>query len=510
MPPPRAIAELWLRSSRLIGRIRARSTGATAVVPRTTSASRVVDESYAAMADYRPRHFDGTMTLIAPSRDRHFGCDTTRIWEGYANRILVERIDADHVTMMRGGGSSTAVAAAIDHRLASRPGHGAGVGPTHGFERPLLVTTMRWFSAARFAHSLVEAGFSVSVCCPHGHPVDAVEGLGASYHLNRLWRIRSLRAAIRRARPDIILADDERALALLRRLHSELVTVDADAASVVARSLGRTEYWRSVTSRTAFAAEARAMCIAAPETARVATFNELDRWIPGRSLPIVLKTDGSWGGRGVFVVRDASQMARAWRRVSGPPGLARAVKRAVFDLEAGHLFGWARRARPVVNVQEFVEGREAIVTAACLDGDVRAVRCFEVVQVTEPNGPAAVVRPIRHPAMVESVRRLVERYGLSGFCGFDFVLTPTGEAKLLEVNPRVTPTAYLLVERADDDGRSITLFPPAPAPITGAGSPLLGAVDVPLYAPRLVARGEAAAARARRPLRRWWKRTTRR
>ena len=85
----------------------------------------------------------------------------------------------------------------------------------------------------------------------------------------------------------------------------------------------------------------------------------------------MLKTDGSWGGRGVAIVREAAELPRAWRRISGPPSLPRALKRTLVNLEAGYLFAWIRRARPVVNAQEFVDGREATVTAACLDGEVR-------------------------------------------------------------------------------------------------------------------------------------------
>ena len=89
---------------------------------------------------------------------------------------------------------------------------------------------------------------------------------------------------------------------------------------------------------------------------------------------------------------------------------------------------------------------------------------FEVMQVTEARGPAAVVRIVDHPQMEEAVRRLVDRYRLSGFCGFDFILTDMGEVRLLEVNPRVTPTAHLLVDGRCDSGRIVTLCPTA-API---------------------------------------------
>ena len=356
----------------------------------------------------------------------------------------MERVDGDHLTMMQEDGGPRAVASVIDRHLVPNPASQPGLGPMRGFERPLILTTMRWFSAARLADSLLRAGYTVSTCRPRGHPMDAVDGIAETHHLNRLWRQRSLHSAIRDARPDIILPDDERSLSLLRRLHADIQDDDPDTAELIAHSLGRD--WSTITSRAAFATDARAAGIDAPETARITELGELEAWAAGRAYPVVLKSDGSWGGRGVAIIRKAAELPRAWRRISGPPSLPRALKRTIVNFEAGYLFAWIRRARSVVNAQEFVDGREATVTAACLNGAVLALTCFDVMQVTEACGPAAVVHIAEHPEMEETVRRLVNRYRLSGFCGFDFILTETGEAKLLEVNPRVTPTAHLLVD----------------------------------------------------------------
>ena len=456
MGPTAAARELGLRSKRLAGRLRARQSSAHPSPPGS-GADRTT-QALAARAGYRPRPYAGTITLIAPSLHDHSGCDAARLWEGYADRIVVERVDGDHLTMMQGDGGPAAVASVIDRHLAPTSAEGC-LGPVLGFERPLILTTMRWFSAARLADSLLQAGYTVSSCRPRGHPMDAVDGMRANHHLNRLWRRRSLLAAIRHARPDIILPDDERSLSLLRRLHRDIGTEDPDLRVLIEHSLGHD--WATITSRAAFAADARALGIDAPETARITELDELLAWTAGRAYPVVLKSDGSWGGRGVAIVRGTGELAQAWRKISGPPGLARALKRALVNLEAGHLFAWIRRARSTVNAQEFVDGREATVTAACLDGSVRTLTCFEVMQVTEARGPAAVVRIVDHPQMEETVRRLVDRYRLSGFCGFDFILTDMGEVRLLEVNPRVTPTAHLLVDGRCDSGRVVTLCPPA-------------------------------------------------
>jgi thioesterase domain-containing protein len=480
MRPARALGELRHRGVRLVQRLVRRKAGAADTL--ASESSGMAAHFYAAIGSYRPRHYDGVMTLIASSVDRHFGCDTVRLWTGYADRLVVQRVDGDHLTVMHEPKSAAAVAGLIDHRLALAREGWIGVRPRPGFERPMILTTMRWFAVARLAHTMIEAGFAVSACRPRRHVLELVEGLTGDYRLNRLWRSRSLVAAIKRAQPDIILPDDERALALLRRVHK---SADPQMADLIARSLGRRDAWPAITSRTGLASEAYTMNVAAPDTGVIADVDALKAWVDEHGLPMVLKTDGSWGGRGVAVIRDRAQLREAWRTMSSPPSLPRAVKRMLVNLETGSFAAWLRRSRPVVNAQEFVEGCEAIATVACVEGTVQALVCLEVIQASEPKGPAAVVRIIDHPAMAEAAQRLVSRFGLTGFCGFDFILTDTGEAQLLELNPRVTPTCHLLVDGDVERHRTITLFP-------GADD---GFLDLPVRAPSLLRRGELLAAR---------------
>lgn len=489
MRPAKALGELFRRGVRLVQRFTRRSSTAenVAMGGETLSAQR----AYAAIGGYRPSYYDGSMTLIASSVDRHFGCDTVRLWTGYADHLSIQRVEGDHLAVMREASSAAAVAEAIDHGLAVRRKDWAGVRPATGFERPMILTTMRWFAVARLAHALIEAGFSVSACRPRGHVLELVDGLVGDYRLNRLWRLRSLIAAVRKARPDIILPDDERALVLLRRLHRVVHKSDPHLAELVARSLGSVDNWPLITSRTALANLAQTLDVTAPATGVVDSADATAQWA-GR--PVVLKTDGSWGGRGVAVLGADADLRQAWRAMSNPPGLPRALKRMVFNLEVGALAAWLRRVRPTVNAQGYIEGREAIATVACLRGEVQAIVCLEVVQASEPKGPAAVVRIIDHAGMAEAARRLVGRFGLSGFCGFDFILDDQGTAHLLELNPRVTPTCHLLVEGDHQRSRTMALFP-AEAVAAGGATPL----DLPVRAPSLRRRGEEMTARHHRP-----------
>ena len=53
--------------------------------------------------------------------------------------------------------------------------------------------------------------------------------------------------------------------------------------------------------------------------------------------------------------------------------------------------------------------------------------------------------------MAEITACLVRRLGLSGFCGFDFVLEErTGKPILIELNPRPTPSCHLAFNRITD------------------------------------------------------------
>lgn len=497
LPPREALGELRHRGGRLLQRLRRRDTESSDALNTVESAEPTMAETaLQAIGGYRPEFYDGDLTLIASAVDHHFGADTGRLWDGYARHIDLLRIDGDHLTAMHRPASAAVIAQMIDHRLAARRADWPGLRPAPGFARPMIVTTMRWFSAARLAHALTEAGFEVSACRPADHPLDAVTTLSADHRLRRVSRLASLEAAIQASRPDLLLPDDERAWALIRRLHGR--TTDPAVQALIEHSLGQPSEWERISSRTAVAREAREAGVAVPDTDVVPDLAALS----GRTLPLALKTDGSWGGRGVALVRSAAQLAPAFAAMSHPPTYPRAIKRLLINRDVDGMVARLRGRHPVVNAQQFVEGRDAIVTVACQAGEVRDLVCLEVVQTSSERGPAAVVRIIEHPGMDAAARAMVARFGLTGFCGMDFILTPDGTASLIELNPRVTPTCHLLVEGAHPAGQALTLFPAERA----AAEPL----DVPVRSLALTELGSDLAARQSRPLTRMGRRLTQR
>jgi thioesterase domain-containing protein len=506
MHPTRALAELRMRAERLTHRVIRRGSDTYDPFAAAADNTAMFNRALTAMAGYRPRFYDGPLTLIAPSVARDFGCDTADIWSGYVGRLHVQRVNGDHLSILKEPSSAAAVARVIDRGLSIKRADWNGLKPAPGFERPMILTAQRWFSAARLAHALSEAGFVVSACRPRGHPLDQVDSLATARRLHKLWPLRSIAAAIRAADPDLVICDDESSLALLRRLLARVRTTDPEMAELLVRSLG--DDWPCIMSRTELASEARALNLATPETAVIDNADALHKWVTEHDLPIVLKTDGSWGGRGVAIVHDEGMLPVVWRWISSPPGLLRALKRAVFDRDLDTLVAWRRRERPIVNVQQFCAGREAIVTTASVDGKMQGLVCLEVIQRCEPRGSAAVVRIIDHPQMAATARQLIRRFGLTGFCGFDFMVDDSGNAQLLETNPRITPTCHLLVEGDCRPDRIVGVFPFELLRNRDPGADVFGILDMPIRAPLLIEHGTKLAARYHRPGRRAIRRVT--
>jgi hypothetical protein len=120
------------------------------------------------------------------------------------------------------------------------------------------------------------------------------------------------------------------------------------------------------------------------------------------------------------------------------------IKRAVMDQDINLVLPWLQRRRPVVNIQKMVIGHDATMAVACWRGRVVAALSFDVVHVWEARGPASVLRLKENPEMEQAAARMVERLGLSGLYGFDFMIEDeTNAAYLIEMNPRATQSCHL-------------------------------------------------------------------
>jgi hypothetical protein len=99
--------------------------------------------------------------------------------------------------------------------------------------------------------------------------------------------------------------------------------------------------------------------------------------------------------------------------------------------------------RAVVSLQSLVKGRPANRAVSCWEGKVLAGISAEAIEVSNDTGPATVIKVIEDPELNNAVTRLVEHLGITGFCGFDFVLDQLRRPLLIEANSRVTPICHI-------------------------------------------------------------------
>lgn len=318
----------------------------------------------------------------------------------------------------------------------------------------LIATTSRWFPTARLAMALAHAGCTVDAVCPDGHPLTRMNAVHRSHTYRGLMPLRSFAAAIAASRPDFIVPGDDLATSQLHHLYEREHGRGSSGqwvCELIERSLGAAESFPMVYARTGFIGAAREEGVRAPKTEVVANLGEVREWVAREGLPTVLKANGTSGGEGVRVVRTIEEAERAFRDLQAPPLLARAAKRALLDQDKSLVWASLLRQRSVVNAQVFVPGREATSAVACWKGTMLASLHFEVVNKRSSAGPSSVLRMVENPEMLAAAEKMVRRLGLSGIHGFDFMLEEhTGNALLIEINPRATQVGHLALGPGHD------------------------------------------------------------
>ena len=320
--------------------------------------------------------------------------------------------------------------------------------PTVGSAKILLTATNKWPSAARLMIEFSRVGCVVSIVCPvYGHPSQKVRVVHNTFPYKPLAPLDSLADAIEVAKPDIIIPCDDLAVRHLHQLHSSKrarYASEVDIPALIVRSLGPPESYATVASRYLLLKISREEGIRTPETSVIDKLGDLNQWHSAQPFPWVLKADGTTGGGGVRIAHTLAEARGYFYDLRRSIGLMRLIKRLTVD---GELFlgrQWWDGVRPAVVAQSFIRGCPANCSVVCWKGEVLAGVGCEVISTETSVGPATVVRLVDNAEMMGAAGKIARRLSLSGFFGLDFVIEEgTGEAYLIEMNPRCTPPCHL-------------------------------------------------------------------
>lgn len=306
----------------------------------------------------------------------------------------------------------------------------------------LLISTMPWMFPARLAQAFHRAGFRTEAVCHWGHPMRYLSEPVRAHRLGWLAEVSSIEHAIARAGPDLVIPCDDPAVRALHALHRRGRATSL--SSLIERSLGDPACFRTTEKRSAFTALARSMGLLVPKSETISARGALVQAAALTGYPCVLKRDLTWGGMGTTPVGSEAALRGAWSHTTGWMAALRAGKAVLRDRRPRNLIDWISETA-AVEIQEFVDGTPANRAVLCQDGKVIGGLSVQALLTAYRGGPASVVRVIDHKEMADTVEALVGRLGLSGFCGFDFLISPSGRAYLLELNPRATPISHLPV-----------------------------------------------------------------
>jgi biotin carboxylase len=165
-----------------------------------------------------------------------------------------------------------------------------------------------------------------------------------------------------------------------------------------------------------------------PRFASVASFAEVEAFVAGEGLPIILKPSRGWGQRGVSKVEHAGELEAAYRR--------------------------AREASStgIVLVEEFIEGKEFSVNAYTKDGVTSALDVTERVITSYPDPPGITFAEWYPSGLDSAEEEQAIAAALAGVRALGIKRGPTyTQLRLGPKGARLVETAYRLGGGLDPD-----------------------------------------------------------
>ena len=229
--------------------------------------------------------------------------------------------------------------------------------------RVLLADTNWWANSARLAMGLAETGCEVFAICPKpNHALTKTHAVQKTFRYRALHPIDSLISTIEAVNPDIIVPACDRSVRHLHELHAQLKAQGNGGTPMMAlieRSLGAPASHPIVASRYDLLTLAREEGVLTPDTTRIHSQEDLDKWSARQLYPWVLKADGTWGGGGVRVIRSMEDAQRSLYQLEKMSRFTRSIKRLVVNRDAFWLREWWVGAQRSIVAQSYIYGRPA-------------------------------------------------------------------------------------------------------------------------------------------------------
>jgi hypothetical protein len=303
----------------------------------------------------------------------------------------------------------------------------------------LAATNLGLTNTPRLAITCKNAGFSVAVLAGRSHPVRTTKSPDQVFMYSSYNSRGSLRRAIEAAQPQLIIPCDDFIVRHLHTLHAECVRDGDPIAQLIEASLGAPEYYKRLERRDLLIELASLPDVQVPPMCIVDDLETLKAWIAKHGLPVILKLDGRFAGKDMIKITAHADIGKAYANIKVRQMGLRGLWNILRHGEIEQIMGELRGCYQVMTAQSYISGRPANCAVACRHGEVLGFVAVEAMRTMSTFGPATVVRRVEGAQMRAAAESIVRHLGISGMCGFDFVIDEhSGAAMLIEINPRAT------------------------------------------------------------------------
>jgi len=214
-------------------------------------------------------------------------------------------------------------------------------------------------------------------------------------------------------------------------------------AKLIETSLGPPESCQPLKRRSLLTELALLPSVRVPPMHAIGDLGALKAWAATQDLPIFLKLDGQSGGEDIIRLADRAGIRKAYVSMKLRRSWLRSLWSAVWRQDVEPMLTRLRDGRPAMSAQSNAAGRPANCAVACWGGEILGFVAVEAVHTTTTFGSASVVRRVGGRDMRAAAESIVRHLGISGMCGFDFMIDDrSGEAMLIEINPRATQITH--------------------------------------------------------------------
>src|SRR5207249_2911711 len=116
---------------------------------------------------------------------------------------------------------------------------------------------------------------------------------------------------------------------------------------IIEDSLGPAEGYPIIRGRGSLLKAAADLGVRTPESAELASKDDLDRWPMSSG---VLKLDGSWGGNGVEIAATPNEIAAAYKKLAKPRGIGFSIKRLLINCDPLAFWFWKNGRQPRITI----------------------------------------------------------------------------------------------------------------------------------------------------------------